>query len=274
MPGFLAHLVPWVDEIVIVDDGSTDSTASRAAAGGNKVKFIPSPRSAGQYFSHQRNKGIAVATSDWLLHMDIDERVPPDMAQEILAAIEDPAKDGYRFRRLNFFLHRPVRGGGWQNWNLVHLARREKFGFGGKMHETPLLNAPAERIGQLRSCMWHLNDADYFERIRKSNVYMEVEAETWAERAVRIRWYDILLRPPWYFVRPFFLQGGWRDGVVGLIWALHCATGSVRFFSILWDRQHGIPRQDIECQLHRAWEQLPPRFHNPTRGNCGQDPAS
>ena len=123
LPGFLSHLEFWVDEIVIVDDGSTDRTASIAEAASDKVKFMVSPREEGEYFAVQRNKGIHLAESDWLLHMDIDERVTPSLSAEILAAVEDETKDGYRYRRLNLFLHRPMRGGGWQDWNMVHLER-------------------------------------------------------------------------------------------------------------------------------------------------------
>ena len=250
---FFEHLLPWVDEIVIVDDGSTDSTPQLARAAGEKVTFITAPRARGEYYSHQRNKGIAAAQSDWLLHMDIDERVTPELAAEIRDAIADESKDGYRFRRLNFFLHRPMRGGGWQNWNLVHLARREKFRFGGKMHETTLLDAPPERVGQLREPMWHLNDCDYVERVRKNMTYMQVEAENLLERGVRVRWFDFIIQPLRRVLKSYLLEGGYKDGVIGVLYAMYVLTGTFNWYATAWDRANAISRSELEGKLRDLW---------------------
>lgn len=254
LPAFLEHLLPWVDEIVLLDDGSTDHTAEIARAAGSKVKFIISPRRPGEYYSHQRNKGIDAATSDWLLHMDIDERVTPELAAEIQAAIDDPTKDGYRFRRLNLFLHRPMRGGGLQKWNLIHLARRGKFRFGGKMHETCLLDAPPGRVGQFSAEMWHLNDTDYVERVRKNMTYMQVEAETMDERGLRVRWYHFLLPPLRRACKAYFLERGFRDGVPGVAYAMTVLTGTFNWYATAWDRQNRIARADLETQLRQRWQ--------------------
>ncbi len=247
--GFLSNLLPWVDEIVIVDDGSTDKTEKIAKSGGAKVNIIISPRNPKEYFSHQRNKGINAAKSDWLLHMDIDERITGYLKTEILEAIKDSSKDGYRFRRLNFFLHRPMRGGGLQNWNLIHLAKRELFIFGGKMHETCLIDTTDDRLGQLKEKMWHLNDEDFIERIRKSNLYSQIRAEDILESNYKVKWYDLIFRPIYIILNRYLIQNAFIDGIPGLISSLNSAFSVFRSYALVWDTQNKIPREDIESKL-------------------------
>lgn len=252
LPGFLSNLLPWVDEVVIVDDRSEDRTVEIAEGAGPKVRVIdgvggPMPR-----FDCLRNAGIQCATADWLLHMDIDERVPPEMAQEIRAAISSPNFDAYRFRRLNFFLNRPMRAGGLQRWNQVHLARRDLGRFENPIHETMRLDCPKERIGQLREPIWHLNDENYAERMRKSEQYCRLVAERERVTSVRGDWWRMLSRPLIAFVRIFVVFGGFRDGVPGLVWALHCASAELRIAILHWESEHPVARDTIERRLDLA----------------------
>lgn len=254
LPGFLEHLLPWVDEIIIVDDGSTDATEKIATSASSKIKFIISPREPGEYFAQQRNKGIKAATCDWLLHMDIDERVTPTLANEILEVINNPDKDGYRFCRLNYFLHRPMYGGGWQDWNMVHLARRHLFHFEGMFHETCVLDAAENRIGQLKAKMWHLNDSSYKNRMRKSFNYCEEQAKRLSERYLQITWFHLFSLPVFEFIRKFFFKGGCRDGTLGLLFAMHASGAMFRACALVWDEQHRVSRESIEQQLKEMWK--------------------
>ncbi|MBY6069563.1 glycosyltransferase family 2 protein [Leisingera aquaemixtae] len=251
LPGFIRNLIGWVDEIVIVDDGSTDGTEKICADAGAKVRFLSSPRKEGEYYSDQRNKGIAAATSDWLLHMDIDERVSRELAAEIRTAIRDPGKDGYRFRRLNCFMHRPMRGGGWQDWNLIHLARRELFRFGGMFHESCHLDAPDHRVAQLQGKMIHFNEHNFEKRLKKSSVYLEEVVKHVEETNGQVRGWQIFWAPLKEFLKKYFYKLGIRDGTPGIISALHSATAVFRAYALVWDRQNRVPRADLERQV--AW---------------------
>lgn len=243
---FIDHLLPWVDEIVIIDDGSNDKTSEIAKSGGSKVNFIVAPRKEGEFYSHQRNKGIDAAKSDWLLHMDIDERVPTELANEIQSAIENENYDGYRFRRLNFYLHRPFPYGGWQHWNLIHLARRSLFRFGGKSHETCLLDAPDSRVGQLTAKIYHFNDETFVERLGKNLNYAGETAGTIIESGKTVRWYHILLYPSYRFFKAYIYERAIFAGVTGLIFSLQTFCGTFNWYAIAWDRQNYIERKKLE----------------------------
>lgn len=253
LPGFLENLISWVDEVVIVDDGSTDNTCQITETAGKKVRFIISPREEGQYYADQRNKGIDMSTSDWLIHMDIDERITPEFALEILEAIRNPDYDAYRYRRLNYFLHRPMRGGDWVNWNLVHLAKRECLHFSGMYHEKIELKISERRVGQLKNIMVHLNDESYEERLRKSAIYQVEVSEGIMQTHNSLGYFDIFKS----FIREFLYQYLWKkgflDGLTGLIWAFHAASAENRAYILAWDKQNRIPREDLEKEIQLLW---------------------
>jgi hypothetical protein len=73
------------------------------------------------------------------------------------------------------------------------------------------------------------------------------------ELGVRVRWFDFVFRPLWYFLKPYVAQGGWRDGMAGFIWAMHCAAGTVRLLAMLWDNQHPVSRDAKEAELRQLW---------------------
>ena len=254
LPGFIANLKPWVDEIIIVDDGSIDNTEKIASAGGPKVKFLKSKRIQGQYYSDQRNKGIDASNSEWLLHMDIDERVTKELCQEILEAISSKHYDAFKFKRLNYFFHRPMKGGGWADWNLVHLARRDVLRFGGMYHESIQLKVKNERVGQLKNNMHHFNDDSYSERLRKSITYQEEVLLNLEKRNIKVRFGNMLLAIVREFVVKYCFKRGFLDGIPGFISAFHASFSVFKVYALLWEKQNKIHRSELEQEIVNNWK--------------------
>jgi len=265
---FLDNLVGWVDEIIVVDDGSTDRTREIAREASGNVVLVERDMTEAEGFAGQRNAGIAVCQSDWILNMDIDERVTPELAQEILEAIRYTKLNAFRFRRLNFFVHRPMKAGGWGSWNQPRIARRGYHRFVNRVHERCLVEGEPESVGQLTGLMWHLNDASYEERLRKSFLYSSIDAREIIENGFKVTWLDLSLRPMLEFFKKFFWLRGFRDGLPGMVAGIHSADAVFRTLALAWDIQNRIPRQDLEMELQDCWK-LFPHHHGKDDGVSG-----
>jgi glycosyltransferase involved in cell wall biosynthesis len=252
LPGFLSTVLPWADEVVLVDDNSTDNTLQVAKEAGQKLRLIDHPMAAGG-FAEQRNIGISHARSQWLLHMDVDERVPPALAREIRESISRTDVNAFRYRRLNFFMHRPMRGGFWRGWNNPQLARAGTHKFVNTLHEQCVVDGAPEKVGQLTEEMWHLCDESYLERLSKSNRYCQIDAQKLDAEGRRVRWSDLLLLPAVEFMRTYSFKRGFRDGVPGLISALHAASAVFRTRAIAWEMQNCVSRADLEGAIAHLW---------------------
>lgn len=249
LPGLLDNFLPFADEIVIIDDGSTDRTEEIAHAAGEKVRFIRSPRGPDGGFDGQRNKGVAAATSEWLLQIDADMRLSPELAAEMKQAIRSPDMAAYRYRYLQYFMNRPVRYGGFQYRNDAWLSRRTLSSWTRKVHEQIFIDAPADRIGQLQGKMHHLTDIDFSERLRKNYQYSHLEAEKLIARGVKVSFARMLLHPLWRGFRSYVMMKGFLDGKVGFFWALYQVTSNMVPLYIVWSKQNGGNRAEVERRI-------------------------
>ncbi len=249
LPGLIANLSGWVHEIVLVDDGSTDATRRIAAEAGSPVKLIDHPMTKEGGFAGQRNAGIEVASGDWLIHLDCDERITPALRAEIIARTRDPALNALRYRRLNYFMHRPMRHGGWETWNRPQIARAGAHRFTGQVHEACEIDGGPSAIGQLEAVMHHLNDHSFAQRLAKSTQYSQMEAERLLANGKPVSAGSLIWRPLVEFAKKYIAQQGFRDGVPGLVAAIHSATSIFRIRALAWDELNKIPRQDLEDQF-------------------------
>ena len=208
LPDCLASLA-WADEtIVVVDSRSTDATEAIARARATRTVVRPFDDFAGQ-----RNAALALATGDWVLAVDADERATPELAAEVRRAIADRAEIGHRVPIRSIVLGRPFRFSGTQHDLPLRLFRRDRGRWVGRVHETVDLAGP---VGQLSANLTHRTLPDVATFLRKIDHYTTLEARQFHERGEPFRPIDVTVRPAWVFAKLYLGKQGFRDGLEGL----------------------------------------------------------
>ncbi|MGP0069077.1 MAG: glycosyltransferase family 2 protein [Isosphaeraceae bacterium] len=207
----------WADErVVVVDASSRDETLAIARRDADVLLVREFDD-----FASQRNAGIEAASGDWLLSVDADERVTPELAAEIRSVINDndPATSyrGYRVPIRSEVLGRRFAFSGTQHDLPLRLFRRDSGRWVGLVHETVELSGPA---GTLASPLNHRTIPTMKVFLEKINNYTTLEAEGLARSGRAYRATDLTLRPPWTFFKLYVLKQGFRDGVEGFIFCL------------------------------------------------------
>ncbi len=203
--------VRWADEIVVVDNGSMDDTREICQAFGARV-FSEEWKG----FARQKNSAIDKARNEWVLSLDADERIPPELRREIETILKGtPSCDGYRIARQNFFLGRWIRRCGWYPDHNLRLFRKSKGRFLERaVHEKVIVEG---RVGYLKSPMEHhtyRSLSDFMERLER---YSSLAAQEMQKEGRAFRLWDILLRPPGTFLQMYFLRAGFLEGYYGFL---------------------------------------------------------
>lgn len=222
--------VKWCDEIVIVDSFSTDRTVEICH---EYTKHVIQRAWPG--YVEQKRFALAQASHEWVLNVDADEEVSPELREEILAVLRrnDPAVDGFYVPRLVYYLERWW----WRGWYpgyRLRLFRKAKVRWGGvNPHEKVLLRGQADR---LRGNLYHYTYEDISDHLQTLNGLTEVSARETARRGKRTRVSHLVLHPFWRFLRFYFLSGGLRDGIPGLFVAVTSAFYVFLKYAKLWER--------------------------------------
>ena len=238
----LAELLPaldWVDEIVVVDGGSCDDTVEIARSHGCRVvsrRF--------DNFAEQRNHAVRLATSDWVLSLDADERPTPRLVAEIGRRLARPRFDAFRIPIRSVIFGRPVRRCGTQDDRPVRLFRRAKARWDGDVHEVLRVRG---RIGSLQAWMTHRTMPDLATFLAKVHRYTSLEARARVARGRRPGWYDAWIAPPREIFRRLIWKQGLLDGPAG--WTFSVLSGLSEW---ILARQHRRLWQERERRSHLA----------------------
>jgi (heptosyl)LPS beta-1,4-glucosyltransferase len=213
--------VAWADEILVIDDGTTDRLRLLAEEAGGTVVVRP-----WQGFPQQRNAGLNLAACDWLLFVDADERVPPSLAREIRRTIASPGETvGYWVPRRNVIAGEWVRHAGWWPDCQLRLIQRGHAHYDETrvVHELPILDGPD---GTLTEPFLHLNYQSLAEFREKQRRYAHLEAVALWESGIRPRPHSIVLQPIREFRRRAVELGGIHQGVMGARLSLEMALAA------------------------------------------------
>jgi glycosyltransferase involved in cell wall biosynthesis len=219
--------VAFCDECIVVDSGSGDATFTIAAAAGAKVL---SHEWAG--FGAQKNFALAQAQGEWVLSIDADERVPPALATEIVAALADPRADGYEIGRLSTFLGRPMRHSGWFPDYVLRLFRRDKARFTDDLvHERVICTG---RIARLAGTLDHHPVLRLEDAIYRLDSYSTAGARMLAASGRRVSFASGITHGLWSFLRAYILRLGFLDGREGFLLAVANGEGTYYRYMKAW----------------------------------------
>jgi len=223
--------IRFADEIIVVDSFSTDRTLEIARPIATRVLQHEYVNPAAQ-----KNWIIPQAAHAWVLILDADERVSPELRDEIGHILEKPEYDGYWIRRRNFFWGREIRHGTWKTDKVLRLFKRDKGRYQDKeVHEEIEMASP---IGWCEERLVHYSYRSLDDYLRKATRYSTWGANDARRRGSRASAWRIFGHSLGHFLKSYLLKQGFRDGVPGLVIAFMEAYHGFFKYAKLYELQH------------------------------------
>ena len=221
------------DEIIVVDSGSSDKTAEIVKKYTDKIFTDESDD-----FSAKRNLGLAKAQGKWILYLDADERITPELKEEIEFLLRQDyggqvGGSAYKIPRKNFYF-------GNHEWPYIEkierLFKKDKLeGWKGKVHESPIVRG---EVGELKNYLLHYTHRDLSSMVRKTIEWSKIEAELCFKAGhPQVTWWRFPRVMLTEFYRSYVKQGGWRVGTVGIIESMYQAFSIFVTYARLWEMQ-------------------------------------
>lgn len=231
--------IKWADEIVVIDNGSTDKTVDISKSYGAKVVKFES-----EDFSKTRNRGMEEAKGEWVLYVDADERVLKPLKEEILNLISEPEYPAYAISRKNIIFGHPVNYGPYKKDWMIRLYKRDKFEtWVGKVHEYGKFKG---NLGYTKNSLLHLTHRDLDHFMSKVLEWSKIDAKLRLEAGhpKMTAWRFIKILKTETFVQ-LIKRKGLFGGTIGVIDALLQVFSFFMTYVRLWEMQQkpSLPEQ-------------------------------
>jgi (heptosyl)LPS beta-1,4-glucosyltransferase len=222
----------WVDEIVIVDAFSSDRTADICHEYTQKIIQRPWPG-----FGAQKNIGIDLATTEWILVVDADERITPPLRNEILQVISDSEKEqvGYHIARRNYWCGKWIRHAGMYPDYQLRLFKKSAGRYDDvAVHEHLILDGSTSN---LQNPMDHYTERQLSDHFKKFSRYTSYAAVERAKTTKKVRWTHLAFNQMATFLKVYFIRQGFREGTHGLIISVWAAMYTFVKYAKLWEKK-------------------------------------
>jgi glycosyltransferase involved in cell wall biosynthesis len=224
--------VRWADEIVVVDSFSIDATMRICHEYTQKVYQRPWPG-----YGLQKNFGIEKSTGAWILIVDADERVTPELREEIQSVLKKKPEGNivaYEIPRKNHFLGQWVRQAGQHPDYQLRLFKKGKAWYNEKkLHENLIIQGS---VARLKSCLTHYSCESLSDWLRKLTRYSRLMAEEQSISRNSINGFDLLFRPSSTFIKIYGLKKGYSEGIRGMIISVYASLFTFLKYARMWEK--------------------------------------
>lgn len=222
--------VKWADEIIVVDSESTDKTLEIAKQFTEKI-FIRK----WEGYVPQKRYAISLASNEWVLSLDADERITTELKEEITNL--DPGEfNGFKIRRKNFLMNKEITSCGWEKDFQLRLMKKSKADLSDRLvHEKFIVEG---KTGALKNPMLHYTFSSFTEYFSKINHYTSLKSQELYQKKKHVNGWIIFSHTVSAFFTFFFIRGGFKDGVYGLIISLLHSVSTMMNYIKLWELQN------------------------------------